>query len=163
MPLALDLISRIEKGLRVSDLTEIVALAVALDVTPNRLMLTDESMSERVMLTPAVDDVDAPRAWAWATGDAPLGGSSEGHERFMRFAHENRPHTSLDQLTAQEFLGHVERARPAVEAVRQVIESGVPAEVVMAAVRFLEPTRIERSLAAQSEPLTGPESAEHAS
>src|SRR3954451_23451914 len=50
VPLALNLISRIEKGVRMPDLAEVVALALALGVTPNRLMLTGDATYESIEL-----------------------------------------------------------------------------------------------------------------
>ena len=62
VPLAVNLISRIEKGVRVPGLSEIMALALALDVTPNRLMLTSEATYAPVELTPTTS---APAKVAW--------------------------------------------------------------------------------------------------
>lgn len=63
-------ITKIEDGKRRVDVGDLVALAVALGVNPNRLLLPASSSGE-VALTPAVE-VGVGPAWAWARGKAPL-------------------------------------------------------------------------------------------
>jgi transcriptional regulator with XRE-family HTH domain len=62
-------LSRIERGERRVDADDLVALAIALGVTPNRLLLSDEDGKTEVALTPAVV-VSQSQAWAWADGSA---------------------------------------------------------------------------------------------
>ncbi len=64
-------VSRLENGTRVADVPELLALAVALDVTPNRLLLTADATDEPVGLTPNLS-VTARCAWKWAAGDQAL-------------------------------------------------------------------------------------------
>jgi transcriptional regulator with XRE-family HTH domain len=67
-------LSRLERGERRVDVDDIVALALALDVTPNRLMMPDidlRGVSISDALTPAV--TGNPQAlWTWAQGEEPL-------------------------------------------------------------------------------------------
>lgn len=53
------------------DVDDLVALAVALNVSPARLLLPDSAGDEEVALTPA-RSAPAWAAWAWAEGRAPL-------------------------------------------------------------------------------------------
>lgn len=73
-PIAATGITKIEAGGatgRRVDADDLVALAMVLCSTPNRLLLTPTSSAELVDLT---DKVQEPqnRAWAWADGNAPL-------------------------------------------------------------------------------------------
>lgn len=64
-------IHKIEHGKRSVDVDELVALALALNTTPNRLLLGERAWVEGVALTPSVATT-GHRAWAWANGDFPL-------------------------------------------------------------------------------------------
>jgi transcriptional regulator with XRE-family HTH domain len=112
-------ITKIEKGARRVDVDDLVALALALGVTPNRLLLPDtvpESLlppGERpagdVTLTPEVS-VTAQAAWRWASGEAPLpvrmpwDDQNADSAQYREFQRVNRPHDSaqvnFDQLLA---------------------------------------------------------------
>lgn len=64
-------ISKIEAGKRAVDVDDLVALAVALRTTPNRLLLGGRAGMESVALTPKVATT-GQRAWSWANGEYPL-------------------------------------------------------------------------------------------
>ncbi len=64
-------LSKVEAGERRVDADDLVALAVALNVSPTRLLLPDGAADDQVELTPALS-VDAAAAWEWATDRAPL-------------------------------------------------------------------------------------------
>src|SRR3954453_2531640 len=64
---------KIEKGERGVDADDLVALALALAVTPNRLLLTPDVEDGTVTLTPGVNASQAG-AWWWATGEQRLPG-----------------------------------------------------------------------------------------
>jgi transcriptional regulator with XRE-family HTH domain len=81
-------LSKIETGERRVDVDDLVALAVALDVSPSRLLLPGEqpqpltgadltwekvSRHGKVQLTPA-REAEWGQAWAWACGESPLSG-----------------------------------------------------------------------------------------
>ena len=68
-------LSRLERGERRVDVDDLVALAIALETTPNRLLLPGsdiEVTSEAQRLTPDITSTP-PLMWAWATGEVPLG------------------------------------------------------------------------------------------
>lgn len=89
-----------EKGDRRVDVDDLMALALALEVTPNRLLLPPgeaERVSERNQVTSAVA-ATWPRAWAWASGEVPFGHQPASATETMdnkfgevRFGRENRP------------------------------------------------------------------------
>ncbi len=64
-------IAKIEAGERRVDADDLVALAVALNCSPTRLLLPDGAADDEVPLTPALR-VGAAAAWEWMTDRAPL-------------------------------------------------------------------------------------------
>jgi transcriptional regulator with XRE-family HTH domain len=64
-------ITKIEQGHRRVDVDDLVALAIALDVSPNRLVLDPGADDGELPLTDAVV-VTRGQAWDWATGAHPL-------------------------------------------------------------------------------------------
>lgn len=79
---------KIEKGERGVDADDLVALALALGVTPNRLLLTEDVADATVQLT-ATREASQISAWWWATGEQRLHGLAVTDEQFSA---ENRPH-----------------------------------------------------------------------
>ena len=72
-PLGHSAIDQIEKGTRRVDVDDLMALAVALDVSPITLLLPDNPEAE--VTVPGEDDpVSAPRLWLWLRADASLPG-----------------------------------------------------------------------------------------
>lgn len=68
-PMQTTALSRIEQGERRVDVDDLVALALALEVTPNALLLPESTLPEvQVMLTPSCTK-DAAAAWEWACDD----------------------------------------------------------------------------------------------
>jgi transcriptional regulator with XRE-family HTH domain len=74
VPMRLNTISRMENGTRVADIVELLALAIALNVSPARLLLPPTADADReVALTPtAAVQVPETTAWLWAVGNDPL-------------------------------------------------------------------------------------------
>lgn len=72
-PLAQTGVSRLEEGQRRVDVDDLVALAVALNVSPSRLLLPDGDMQDLVRPVPEVE-VQAWQLWEWLSGLAPLSG-----------------------------------------------------------------------------------------
>ncbi|GAA0294633.1 helix-turn-helix domain-containing protein [Kineococcus aurantiacus] len=71
-PLAASAIAKVENGDRRVDVDDFAAFAVALNVSPARLMVPDaDDESELFAVTPACE-VWAWSAWQWATGVEPL-------------------------------------------------------------------------------------------
>lgn len=90
---------KIEKGHRRVDVDDLMALAVALDVTPNLLLLPQADFKnprETVALTPGAEEVRTTDAWAWAYGERPLGSkpasftNDEPARAELEFVAENR-------------------------------------------------------------------------
>ena len=64
-------VTKIEQGQRGLDVNELVALAVALNVSPTRLLLPNGQPDDPVQLTPGLR-VRAWQAWEWMTDHAAL-------------------------------------------------------------------------------------------
>ena len=74
-------VSLIETGKRRVDVDELVALAVALDVSPVALLMPtvddgQDSPVAPITLTEELEQVPAHRTWDWLTGEAPLPGGA---------------------------------------------------------------------------------------
>src|SRR5205823_14135830 len=65
-------VSKIENGQRRVDVDDVVAIALALEVSPNSILLTEGADAySSVQMTPAVA-MSEEQAWVWATQDNPL-------------------------------------------------------------------------------------------
>lgn len=116
-------LSKIESGERRVDVDDLMALAIALQVTPNRLLLTDGIKDEQIGLTKGFSTTDRA-AWQWSCADRvhqtllglPQPGQVEGFRnpagRFegdgepvtiYEFQRENRPHRPPVMLTPSEW------------------------------------------------------------
>jgi len=87
-------LTRIERAERRVDVDDLIALAVALDVSPNALLLPGPltpmtALGHQEPLTPTVME-SLGRMWAWATGEQPLTPGT-GHDT-AEFIMDNRPH-----------------------------------------------------------------------
>lgn len=112
---------KIEKGERRVDVDDLVALSIALGVTPNRLLLPDvDSPATKFDLAPNVTQVRADDAWSWAYGERPLGSKptsssdeSPAHDE-VQFLAANRRYYAVGGF---DWLAHAEtwdeRGRPA--------------------------------------------------
>lgn len=116
-------LSKIESGGRRVDVDDLLALAVALEVNPNRLLLGPEAAEDDEMAITPDFAVPSQTAWDWANGevaaDAPwpwakFSGPNPSAARFMR---ETRPHEPQLSLTPQEY----ERLRPWVSKVSRIL------------------------------------------
>lgn len=96
-PINADGLNRAEKGRRQISASELVALALALDVSPLALLLPHSPASEGVELASGVV-ADWREAWRWATGEQPLTRQGEHadlfDEKVSAYIRENRPHES---------------------------------------------------------------------
>jgi hypothetical protein len=99
-------ITKVEQGARRVDVDDLVALALALEVTPNRLLLPGTASEERVDLLDEVNS-SSKTAWLWASGeldlwDRPTVDRNLDLNRVRQFRQRNRPHdradVSLDEL-----------------------------------------------------------------
>ena len=100
-PIADTGITKIEKGMRGVDVDDLTALALALEVTPNRLLLPEMDVADvdaHHMITPGILH-QSRQLWAWATGEVPFGymPASVADDPDTRgaqvvFNRENQPH-----------------------------------------------------------------------
>jgi transcriptional regulator with XRE-family HTH domain len=134
-------LSKIESGDRRVDTDDLVALALALDVTPNRLLLPGRSETEaEVELTAGARPVALPwnLAWRWACGeevarsltvehllanldrddDRAPGPVQLAREVVVRFSHENRPHDPTPPLYFDDVVAN----RPLLEEFASVVD-----------------------------------------
>ncbi|MEU0447361.1 TIR domain-containing protein [Streptomyces tendae] len=103
-PIAVAALSKIEQGSRRVDADDLVALALAMDVTPNELLLaTSARQDEAVQLTPA-RSMEGAEAWQWATYDP----NEDGRGVFISYAQQ-------DQKWAHWIAWHLEEAGLPVE------------------------------------------------
>lgn len=103
-------LSRLERGDRRVDVDDLIALAIALDVTPNRLLMPPadvEHAADGYQLTAAVEGT-SPALWAWASGEVPLGTpparATDGRQSRsgeVAFSRKNLPHHWLVQQWAR--------------------------------------------------------------
>lgn len=133
-PILANGITKIEKGTRRVDTDDLVALAVALDTTPNRLLLPGASNGELVELT-ASTRVSWEIAWKWADGDEPLPSgivddvSAEAHKAHLkrreRFAGEGRPHDPPEALLFSQLAENRELLRELASVAGRLLHSGI--------------------------------------
>lgn len=71
-PLSGNTLSEIELGARRVDVDDLAALAVALGVMPNALLLRNSARRGETTQITGAGEVDALRAWDWADGIRPL-------------------------------------------------------------------------------------------
>jgi hypothetical protein len=125
-PMTLDVLTKLEGQQRRVDPDDLVALALALRVTPNRLLLPGKAGDTEVQLTPA-RAASGRDVWAWASGEQLLA-SSDGPfvvEHHSRFLSENRPHRGRG-FTAKQEDEHEHVLGPIREALQRASEAGVP-------------------------------------
>lgn len=122
-PLSVSGLSKIELGQRRVDVDDLIALAVALDVTPNRLLLPDSAEQKIVDLTPGRGFHESA-IWWWAQGaeqlpsrQFPGAGVSD-----LDFARECRPHDPPDDARMSDVRAHQEDLAPVTRAVRTAQE-----------------------------------------
>lgn len=125
-------IIKAENGTRRVDAADLIALALVLGVTPNRLMLSADHNSETVELSVGVETT-ANGAWRWACGEHVIRPGVRGAPPLrdvLDFMVENRPHAAGQDLSAQ--LGeHRVALAPFVRAARSALDAGVPPSVLM--------------------------------
>jgi hypothetical protein len=96
-----------ERKPRRVDVDDLVALAVALDTSPNRLLLEGAGTGRALEITPKVT-ASEDSAWRWARGEQPLDFTNADHadrERKRRFRSENLP-TMAAEATFAEVAPH---------------------------------------------------------
>lgn len=89
-PMLPSVVAKIEAGERRVDVDDLVALSIALNVQPSRLLLPDTAGDDEVPLTPTFS-MPGWCAWDWATGVNPIPSQPDHtntYEEHQRFAEE---------------------------------------------------------------------------
>lgn len=84
-------LSRIEKGERRVDADDLVALAVALDVSPLTLLTPKSHGVDTTVIATGTGHVAALDLWQWMRTDLPLGGSLEDVTGNLEFQWRSKP------------------------------------------------------------------------
>lgn len=132
-PIAVLGLTRIENGERRVDADDLVALAFALSVNPNALLLPAAPTSDEVVEITGCAPLPAGQVWSWADGVRPLDATGRGPD--VEFGHRTRPewaqivygetltelstlHGAMNEARAalSEQKGALNRAREALEA-----------------------------------------------
>ena len=150
-------ISKIEQLDRRVDVDDLVGLAIALGVTPDRLLLTGritpDVADQAIELTSAVQ-MPVLDAWQWAVGDTPLSGSDVDVNDFRR---ENRPHERPDhRVDMAELRKHPELVRQAAALVRAARAEGVGLALLRDFVELATLTAINGHESTEQEPARPP-------
>lgn len=135
---------RAERAERRIDADDIVALALALGSTPNRLLLGPAADDSLLDLTPRVT-VTARDAWRWAAGDRALIRESRGQDddvfdldARVAYMQENQPHAC--SLTVAEFTrlqnDHGQRFAQLSAAVEALLDEHIPLVDIVSYIRL---------------------------
>jgi transcriptional regulator with XRE-family HTH domain len=138
-------LSKLEAGERRVDVDDLMALAMALEVTPNRLLLDSEADDEPIALTETYQ-TNRRQAWAWSCGEW-ADGTSWPFLRFtvnprkgapaasFRFRTATRPHDPPVTLTPEEWrqVGTWQRRLDKIAA--DMRDKEVPASLIRELVR----------------------------
>lgn len=108
-------ITKIEANDRRVDVRELMALALVLGVTPNRLLLAAAADETPYAVTPSTV-VSARDAWLWARGEIPL--NFQGDQRELsEFRSTNRPDQPTELFDADAF-----RYAEEIKAIRRAVD-----------------------------------------
>ncbi len=137
-PLSISGLSKVERGQRGVDVDDLVALALALDVTPNRLLLTAEATPEGITeLTPKMGASPAA-CWRWATGDEAFRVDPWSDkpnvldlDRLERWHRENRPHDPPDETLAKDLFEHEDELRRISQSIDRLEEQGLGRKAIV--------------------------------
>jgi transcriptional regulator with XRE-family HTH domain len=129
-------LSRVERGERRIDADDLVALAIAIGTTPNRLLLPGTAQQRvDVALTPGVE-ISEQLAWAWAQGKAPIE-ACQGvvpTERVHQFLNRSLPDHPGYQLP--EIAPHLDAITEVTSLIKRLAEErGIPTMTLLAMVQ----------------------------
>lgn len=143
-PMSLDVLTKLEQGKRAIDVDDLLALAVVLEVSPVRLLLSGSAGEQVLDLTPG-DAVTEAEAWSWAQGEVPLGFANdhEGRQRKARFRADSKPSTSPEATVGAvgPYWDELAAASQLVAAVSR--KSGLSAAAVLGVVEFMAGQRLQ--------------------
>lgn len=130
-PISVSVLSKIEVGNRRIDVDDLVALALALNVSPTRLLLTADADSETTVALTQAESTTARDAWRWARGLAPLRAESTRDEQTFRL--ENRPDDRGQTLSLELIAEHERELHAVMKSVREAESStGLTLEAILA-------------------------------
>jgi transcriptional regulator with XRE-family HTH domain len=155
-------LSRLERGERRADADDLTALALALESTPNALMLPEISrptVAARFELTPLAGGTPA-QLWEWAQGEVPLRTplkpiwDDEGAHRLYHFLSRGKPYLLAEGAAAADRIarrpGDLDRLA-LLEAVATAAEQALNAGLTGTDVRLAAELAISRSLLPRGE------------
>jgi transcriptional regulator with XRE-family HTH domain len=149
-PMSRQMVGKTEQLDRRIDADDLMAFAVVLDTTPNRLLLPGSASDDQVELLPALI-VTELEAWKWASGEEPLPPdlAPAGRRaldapeerlatggRISAFLRENRPQATPDGHFGRMFV-HGDLVDAVVSAARLAREHGVPLAEVKHFLEFI--------------------------
>lgn len=129
-------LSRVERGERRIDADDLVALALALDVSPNALLMPPTARQDVAVALAPNATASEVTAWRWATGDSefPANPWADDHGvaldldstgRPERFRRENRPHDPPNDTDIRDVVKHEREAEDVMAAVSALRARGV--------------------------------------
>jgi transcriptional regulator with XRE-family HTH domain len=131
-------LSKIEQGDRSVDVDDLMALAVALGVSPNRLLLTEQARDDHeIALTEHVRQSEA-NAWRWASGERSLQENGEFLWQELDFPRANRPHVPPEPTSGEmDHLRKTGNLNALTEGYRRARGAGVTPSQIQAHVQTL--------------------------
>jgi transcriptional regulator with XRE-family HTH domain len=121
-------ITKIEQGTRRIDVDDLVALALTLGVSPNRLLLDPDADDAELLLTDA-STWTRRQSWDWATGASPLPDAdrdqdSRDFDGLFEFRRVNRPNEPGSRTPLGELDALGVALGPVLKAVQDVVAAG---------------------------------------
>ncbi len=139
-PISLGQLSKLENGDRRVDVDDLMALAVALGVSPTRLLLPQTAGPEDTDLTPVLMCSER-QAWRWAAGVEPLPahpGAMLDLDRVQEFQRQCAPHEAqTEKWTLEQLVEHQRVVRPFRDATRDALDDGVPEDMLRSLIGFV--------------------------
>jgi transcriptional regulator with XRE-family HTH domain len=131
-------LSKIEQGDRSVDVDDLMALAVALGVSPNRLLLTEQARDDHeIALTEHVRQSEA-NAWRWASGEQALQRKGAFLWQELEFPRTNRPHVPPEPTSGEmDDLRKTGNLNALTEGYRRARGAGVTPSQIQAHVQTL--------------------------
>lgn len=133
-PIAVNTLSKIELGKRRVDAADLLALALALETSPVRLVLSADADQTDLAVTEAVRATSLA-AWRWAVGEEPLwglwgdAGTALDLDRIHQFRSENRPHDT-DDTTIETLAEHQHVLSQVAVAAHRARREGLPLSAI---------------------------------
>lgn len=128
-------VNKLEQGKRRVDADDLMALALALDVSPLRLLLPIGPMAQQAPVTETrrarVRDI-----WPWARGERPLprrGGTADEGQRFQR---ANQP--DQQPMSVIEAIQYADELRQIAGAIASLEAAGLSRESILATVQRVD-------------------------